>query len=70
MRTALTDHYPVLTMLEHYCGVSWTPLDVGRSVVLDDVLELEAFPTGGDPPLYMNGGGAGMTAMGITVCRK
>src|SRR5256885_6167790 len=51
VRTALTDHYPVLTMLERYCGVSWTPLDVGRSVVLDDVLELEAFPTGGDPPL-------------------
>jgi pyrroloquinoline quinone biosynthesis protein B len=67
VRTALTEHYPVLAMLEHYCGVSWTRLDPGDSVVLDGVLELEAFPTGGDPPLYMNDTGAGMTAMGLTV---
>src|SRR5581483_5803588 len=67
VRRALTDHYPVLVMLERYCGVEWTPLDVGRDVVLDGVLELESFSTGGDPPLYMAGDGAGMTAMGLTV---
>ncbi len=29
VRVALTDHYPVLTMLEHYCGVRWQPLVPG-----------------------------------------
>jgi pyrroloquinoline quinone biosynthesis protein B len=67
VRHALTDHYPVLTMLEHYCGVEWSPLDPGGRVVLDGVLELEAFATGGDPPLYVNGDGHGITAMGLTI---
>jgi pyrroloquinoline quinone biosynthesis protein B len=68
VRVALTDHYPVLRMLERYCGVRWTPLDPGEPSVLAGALEVEAFPTGGDPPLYMtNGDGAGMTAMGLTI---
>src|SRR5581483_10487555 len=67
VRRALTDHYPVLTMRERYCGVEWTRLDPGDRVVLDDLLELEAFPSGGDPPLYMGGDGEGMTASGLTI---
>jgi pyrroloquinoline quinone biosynthesis protein B len=67
VRHALTDHYPVLTMLEHYCGVEWSRLDPGETVVLDETLELEAFATGGDPPLYMNGDGGGITATGLTI---
>ena len=67
VREALTDHYPVLTMLDRYCGVRWTRLDPGGQVVLGDSLEVEAFPTGGDPPLYMNGAGEGMTSMGLTI---
>ena len=67
VRHALTDHYPVLTMLESYCGVEWTRVDPGEQVVLDGVLELEAFATGGDPPLYMNGDGHGITATGLTI---
>jgi len=67
VRHALTDHYPVLTMLERYCGVEWSRLDPGERVVLDGVLELEAFASGGDPPLYMNGDGRGMTATGLTI---
>src|SRR5713101_3079853 len=51
VRHALTDHYPVLSMLEHYCGVRWSRLDPGEQIVLDGSLELEAFATGGDPPL-------------------
>jgi pyrroloquinoline quinone biosynthesis protein B len=67
VRLALTEHYPIFTMLERYCGMRWTRLDSDGSVGLGDALEVEAFPTGGDPPLYMNGDGAGMTAMGLTI---
>jgi len=68
VRVALTDHYPVLRMLERYCGVRWSQLDTGEPAVLAGTLEVEAFATGGDPPLYMpNGAGAGMTAMGLTI---
>jgi pyrroloquinoline quinone biosynthesis protein B len=67
VRHALTEHYPIFTMLERYCGMRWTRLDSGDRVELGGTLELETFPTGGDPPLYMNGDGAGMTAMGLTI---
>src|SRR5581483_12278409 len=67
VRRALTDHYPVLTMLERYCGVEWSRLDPGERVTLGDALELEAFATGGDPPLYMEGDGGGITATGLTI---
>jgi pyrroloquinoline quinone biosynthesis protein B len=68
VRVALTDHYPVLRMLERYCGVRWSRLDPGERIVLGDELEVEAFATGGDPPLYMaNGAGRGMTATGLTI---
>jgi pyrroloquinoline quinone biosynthesis protein B len=36
-------------------------------VMLGDTLEVEAFPTGGDPPLYLNGSSGDMTAMGLTI---
>jgi pyrroloquinoline quinone biosynthesis protein B len=49
---ALTQHYPVLTMLEKYCGVEWTAVEPGEMLQLDDTLEVEPFATGGDPPLY------------------
>jgi pyrroloquinoline quinone biosynthesis protein B len=67
VRHALTEHYPVFRMLDRYCGMRWSRLDAGDRVELGSSLELEAFPTGGDPPLYMNGDGAGMTAMGLTI---
>jgi pyrroloquinoline quinone biosynthesis protein B len=67
VRRALTDHYPVLRMLESYCGVRWSRLDPGERVVLGDSLEVEAFATGGDPPLYLNGDGAGTSSMGLTI---
>ena len=67
VRVALTEHYPVLTMLERYCGVRWHRLDPGDSILLGDSLEVEAFPTGGDPPLYMVGDPHGITSMGLTI---
>ena len=67
VRAALTDHYPVLTMLEEYCGVQWRPLVLGEATVLEgSSLELEGFPTGGDAPLYM-GSAPGPEAIGLTV---
>ncbi len=56
-------------MLERYCGVRLVASSSPASrSSLGDVLEVEAFPTGGDPPLYMtNGAGSGMTAMGLTI---
>jgi pyrroloquinoline quinone biosynthesis protein B len=67
VRQALTEHYPVFRMLESYCGLRWSPLDPGGKVVLGDSLEVEAFRTGGDPPLYMNGVDNGITSMGLTI---
>ena len=32
---ALTDGYPVLPMLEHYCGAEWHTLEPGRPQPLD-----------------------------------
>ena len=50
---ALRDGYPVLTMLERYCGAEWRTLEPGP---LDgSSLEVEPFPVGGDAPRYLEG---------------
>ncbi len=68
VRVALTDHYPVLTMLEHYCGVRWQPLVPGAVTPIDGTsLEVEPFVTGGDAPLYMGDVESGPTSVGLTV---
>ena len=46
---ALQDGYPVLTMLERYCGVEWQTLEPGPL----DGFEVEPFPAGGDAPRYL-----------------
>ncbi len=67
VREALTEGYPVLTMLDKYCGVTWTPLEPDARVRLaGSSLEVEAFPTGGDAPLYLGAGADGPEAMGLT----
>jgi len=45
---ALRDGYPVLTMLERYCGVEWHALESGP-------LDVEPFSAGGDAPRYLEG---------------
>ena len=51
---ALTDGYPVLPMLERYCGTEWQTLEPGRPQRLDgSSLVVEPFPTGGDAPRYL-----------------
>jgi pyrroloquinoline quinone biosynthesis protein B len=68
VREALTEHYPILPMLDRYCGVTWTKIDLGEPIPLDgSSLEVEAFATGGDPPLYMGGGGEHPTSIGYTI---
>jgi pyrroloquinoline quinone biosynthesis protein B len=71
VRDALTGRYPLLTMLESYCGVDWRPLEPGTATQLEGTtLSVETFPTGGDVPLYMGGGEedeAGPAAIGLTV---
>jgi pyrroloquinoline quinone biosynthesis protein B len=67
VRAALSDQYPVLSMLEHYCGVRWRPLVPGEPTGLEgSSLEIEGFATGGDAPLYM-GGAPGPSSIGLSV---
>jgi pyrroloquinoline quinone biosynthesis protein B len=66
VRAALTDHYPLLPMLDRYCGVEWSQLEYGTRLELDGDLDVEVFPTGGDAPLYANGSGA-FGSVGLTI---
>lgn len=59
VRHALTAGYPILEVLDRYCGVRWHSLDSGQALQLPDdgapALEVEPFPLRADPPLYMRG---------------
>ena len=51
---ALTDGYPVLPMLERYCGAEWRTLEPGWPQPLDgSSLVVEPFSAGGDAPRYL-----------------
>jgi len=66
VRRALTGGYPVLPVLARYCGVDWRALEPGGSVALaGSSLEVEAFPTGGDPPRYLEDTDAAVEASGL-----
>jgi pyrroloquinoline quinone biosynthesis protein B len=50
---ALRGGYPVLAMLERYCGAEWQTLEPGRTQPLEgSSLAVEPFPVGGDAPRY------------------
>jgi pyrroloquinoline quinone biosynthesis protein B len=67
VRAALTDHYPLLRVLDRYCGVDWRPLIPGTVTTLEgSSLEVKAFPTGGDAPLYMRGEDR-VSSVGLTI---
>jgi pyrroloquinoline quinone biosynthesis protein B len=55
VKLALTEGYPVLPMLERYCGAEWQTLAPGRTQSLDGSLTVEPFPAGGDAPRYLPG---------------
>ena len=55
---ALRRGFPVLTMLERYCGLQWTTLVPGTETELDgSSLSVESFAVGGDAPRYLDGSG-------------
>ena len=62
---ALRHGYPVLPMLERYCGAEWRTLEAARPTALEgSSLEVEPFPTGGDAPRYL-GSDAELEASGF-----
>lgn len=63
---ALRRGYPVLPMLERYCGAEWRMLEPERAQPLEgSSLTVELFHTGGDAPRYLNGSGAKLEASGL-----
>lgn len=63
---ALTCGYPVLAMLERYCGVEWQTLEPERVRPLDgSSLTVEPFAVGGDAPRYLGGSDVELEASGF-----
>jgi pyrroloquinoline quinone biosynthesis protein B len=63
---ALRHGYPVLSVLEHYCGAEWEKLEAGLQTPLpESSLVVEAFHVGGDPPRYMSGSDGELEASGF-----
>ncbi len=63
---ALRDGYPVVPMLERYCGAEWHTLAPGRVQPLDgSSLTVEPFFVGGDAPRYLGGADVELEASGF-----
>jgi pyrroloquinoline quinone biosynthesis protein B len=62
---ALRRGFPVLTMLERYCGLQWRTLVPGTETELDGSLSVESFAVGGDAPRYLDGSGIELEASGM-----
>jgi pyrroloquinoline quinone biosynthesis protein B len=63
---ALRHAYPVLTILERYCGAEWETLESGRARPLEgSSLAVEPFQAGGDAPRYLDGSDVELQATGL-----
>ena len=63
---ALRQAYPVLSILESYCGAEWQTLEPGQTRPLEgSSLTVEPFPVGGDAPRYLGGSDAPLQATGF-----
>lgn len=63
---ALRQGYPVLPILERYCGAEWHGLEPGRATPLaGSSLTVEPFDVGGDAPRYLDGSGVELRASGL-----
>jgi pyrroloquinoline quinone biosynthesis protein B len=63
---ALRQGFPVLTMLERYCGLEWSTLVPGTETGLEGSgLSVESFKVGGDAPRYLDGTGVELQASGM-----
>ena len=66
VKLALTRGYPVLTMLERYCGAEWETLEPEKARPLaGSSLTVEPFETGGDAPRYLEGSDVELQASGF-----
>lgn len=64
----LTEDFPILRMLESYCGVTCSTLAPGSPVALpESSLELTPFHTGRHTPRYANNGSAGTETIGLLI---
>jgi pyrroloquinoline quinone biosynthesis protein B len=63
---ALRRGYPVLDILERYCGAEWQTLEPGQARPLEgSSLAVEPFETGGEAPRYMDGSDVELQASGF-----
>ena len=63
---ALREGYPVLSMLERYCGAQWHTLEPEVAQPLGgSSLTVEPFVVGGDAPRYLDGSGVELEASGF-----
>jgi pyrroloquinoline quinone biosynthesis protein B len=63
---ALTRGYPVLEILERYCGAEWQSLEREQATPLEgSSLTVEPFETGGDAPRYLDGSDVELQASGF-----
>jgi pyrroloquinoline quinone biosynthesis protein B len=63
---ALRRGYPVLEILERYCGVEWQTLTLEHARPLEgSSLTVEPFETGGDAPRYLDGSDVELQASGF-----
>jgi pyrroloquinoline quinone biosynthesis protein B len=63
---ALRRGYPVLEILERYCGALWQALEPGQERPLEgSSLTVEPFETGGDAPRYLDGSDVELQASGF-----
>ena len=63
---ALRHGYPVLSILERYCGAEWQTLQSERPTPLEgSSLTVEPFKVGGDAPRYLDGSGMELEASGF-----
>jgi pyrroloquinoline quinone biosynthesis protein B len=63
---ALRQGYPVLSILERYCGLEWHTLQPERAWALEgSSLTVEPFDVGGDAPRYLDGSDVQLGASGL-----
>jgi pyrroloquinoline quinone biosynthesis protein B len=63
---ALRHGFPVLAILEHYCGAEWQTLEPERATPLPgSSLVVEPFGVGGDAPRYLSGSDVELQASGF-----
>ena len=64
---ALTDEWPLVSMLSDWCGVDWHELHAGRTSELAGFgLSADCFTTGEDAPRYQRSAGGPGTSIGIS----